>query len=150
MILNIAAYHFVAIAEPAALVERLRMRAQAGDLRGTVLVAEEGVNLFLAGADEAIHGFLDRLREDARFAAMRVKFSRSPAQPFARLKVKRKAEIISFRRNGASPLTGRRRRLPPRCSRAGSSRDATTTASAWCCSIRVTARRSITAALPMR
>jgi len=113
MILNIAAYHFVAIADPAALVERLRTQAQAVELRGTVLVAEEGINLFLAGADEAIHGFLDTLREDARFAAIRVKFSRSPAQPFARLKIKRKAEIISFRRNGASPLTERAPAVAP-------------------------------------
>ncbi|MET0226291.1 MAG: sulfurtransferase [Dokdonella sp.] len=113
MILNIAAYHFVAIAEPAALVERLRAQAQAGDLRGTVLVAREGINVFLAGTDSSIHAFLDVLREDARFAAMRVKFSHSPTQPFARLKVKHKAEIISFRRDDTSPLTGRAPSVAP-------------------------------------
>ena len=50
MLLNIAAYHFVRIAEPQALATQLRAAAAAGDLRGTVLVAEEGINLFLAGA----------------------------------------------------------------------------------------------------
>jgi UPF0176 protein len=113
MILNIAAYHFVAVADPAALAACLRANAQAGDLRGTVLVAGEGINLFLAGTDDAIHAFLDALREDVRFAAIRVKFSRSAKQPFVRLKVKQKAEIISFRRNDASPLSERAPSVAP-------------------------------------
>jgi UPF0176 protein len=113
MTLNIAAYHFVAIADPAALAARLRADAQAGDLRGTVLIAEEGINLFLAGADEAIHAFLGALREDARFADIRVKFSHSSKPPFARLKVKQKSEIISFRRSDASPLAERAPTVTP-------------------------------------
>jgi UPF0176 protein len=48
------------------------------------------------------------LRADARFADITVKFSRSRAQPFARLKVKVKPEIISFRRDEASPLSAGR------------------------------------------
>ncbi|HEY0232327.1 MAG TPA: sulfurtransferase [Dokdonella sp.] len=113
MTLNIAAYHFVAIADPAALAGDLRTRAQAGELRGTVLVAEEGINLFLAGADAAIHAFLGDLRGDARFAAIRVKFSHSATPPFARLKVKHKAEIIRFRRDEATPLAERAPAVAP-------------------------------------
>ena len=52
--------------------------------------------------------FLSRLREDPRFAAIEVKESISRSQPFGRLKVKRKREIIAFRREGAAPLPGRR------------------------------------------
>lgn len=107
MILNIAAYHFTPIDEPPALAARLRALAEAGDLRGTVLVAGEGINLFLAGQESAIHGFLAVLREDPRFADVVVKESRSRAQPFARLKVKLKKEIIAFRRDESSPLAGR-------------------------------------------
>ena len=107
MILNAAAYHFVPVADPDALAADLRSWAEDGTLRGTALVAVEGLNLFLAGEDAAIHGFFERLRSDARFAGLRVKYSRSRSQPFARLKVKVKREIISFRRDDASPLGGR-------------------------------------------
>ena len=113
MLLNIAAYHFVRIAEPQALATQLRAAAAAGELRGTVLVAEEGINLFLAGAESAIHGFLGELRGDPRFAAIVVKESRSRTQPFARLKVKVKREIIAFRRDGAAPIQGRAPAVSP-------------------------------------
>jgi UPF0176 protein len=113
MLLNIAAYHFVEIADPQALATQLRTAAEAGGLRGTVLVAGEGINLFLAGAESALHGFLDQLRADARFAAIVVKESRSRMQPFARLKVKVKREIIAFRRDGASPIEGRAPSVSP-------------------------------------
>lgn len=59
MILNIAAYHFVVIDDPDALASRLRECAEAVGLRGTVLVAGEGINLFLAGNDAAVRSFLD-------------------------------------------------------------------------------------------
>jgi UPF0176 protein len=109
MILNTAAYHFVAIADPDALAVQLRERAEAGGLRGSMLVASEGVNLFLAGDSDAIHGFYEALRIDPRFAAIVVKTSESCKLPFARLKVKVKAEIISFRREDALPLAAAKR-----------------------------------------
>ena len=66
MIDNLAAYHFVAIDNPDAVADRLRALAEAGDLRGTVLVAPEGINLFLAGRVEAIDALIDAVRSDAR------------------------------------------------------------------------------------
>ncbi|TYT25200.1 sulfurtransferase [Luteimonas viscosa] len=108
MIRNIAAYRFVEIADPRGLAAELRVWAEAGALRGTVLVAPEGINLFLAGTDAAIAAFLGHLRADPRFADIAVKDSRSATVPFGRLKVKTKREIISFRRDGASPLRGDR------------------------------------------
>lgn len=107
MLLNIAAYHFTPIQHPEDLAAALHARAEAAGLRGSMLVAGEGINLFLAGTDEAIHGFLDALRAQESFADLIVKLSRSRRQPFARLKVKVKPEIIAFRRDNASPLTGR-------------------------------------------
>jgi UPF0176 protein len=104
MILNIAAYLFVDIADPDALALQLRERAGQDDLRGSVLVAPEGVNLFLAGEAAPLRGLLDWLRADPRFARLQVKESWSATVPFARLKVKRKQEIIAFRRAHASPL----------------------------------------------
>ncbi len=104
MILNIAAYLFVAIDDADALALRLRERAEADALRGSVLVTPEGINLFLAGDEAALRGFLGWLRSDARFAGLQAKESWSETVPFARLKVKRKDEIIAFRREHASPL----------------------------------------------
>lgn len=113
MILNVAAYHFVHVVDPDALVRRLRSVAASGALRGTILVAGEGINLFLAGGGAAVHELLDVLTGDARFAQIRLKFSHSATQPFARLKVKRKSEIISFRRENASPLVQRAPAVTP-------------------------------------
>jgi UPF0176 protein len=113
MILNIAAYHFVEIDNPDAVAAALRDQAEASGLRGTVLVAGEGINLFLAGDDTAVHSMLDALRADPRFADIAVKASRSRTQPFARLKVKVKPEIISFRREGTAPLAERAPAVPP-------------------------------------
>ncbi|RDZ28230.1 sulfurtransferase [Lysobacter silvisoli] len=113
MILNVAAYHFVRIDDPDALAGTLRERAEAAELRGTVLVAEEGVNLFLAGAEDVLKGYLDALRADPRFADLQAKLSHSRAQPFDRLKVKRKSEIVTFRRDGATPLPQRAPTVSP-------------------------------------
>jgi UPF0176 protein len=113
VILNIAAYHFVTIDDPPALAAQLRALAEAGDLRGTALVAGEGINLFLAGPESAIRIFVETLRSDARFADLVVKESRSQTQPFAKLKVKLKKEIIAFRRDNASPLVGRAPTVAP-------------------------------------
>jgi UPF0176 protein len=113
MTLNIAAYQFTPIEDPPLLAVQLREQAEAGDLRGTVLVAHEGINLFLAGAEPAIRDFVATLRADPRFAELPVKESRSATQPFARLKVKVKDEIISFRQDKSSPLGGRAPALAP-------------------------------------
>ncbi|MEZ5464643.1 MAG: sulfurtransferase [Lysobacteraceae bacterium] len=112
-ILNIAAYRFVEIADPVTLVAAIREACEVRSLRGTVLVAGEGINLFLAGLPEAVHGFLDWLRADARFADIEVKFSESTDIPFGRLLVKHKREIITFREDGIRPLSGRASSVEP-------------------------------------
>jgi len=114
MVTNIAAYHFAAIDAPDEFATGLHARADALSLRGSILVASEGLNLFLAGAADAIESFLAPLREDARFAGLRVKYSRSLQIPFARLKVKVKPEIISFRRPGTTPEDVRAPAVEPR------------------------------------
>ena len=104
MIANTAAYHFTPIDDPQTLADQLLESARSHELRGTILVAGEGVNLFLAGAEEGIEAFYAAMHADARFASMRVKYSYSHMQPFARLKAKVKPEIISFRRDDGQPL----------------------------------------------
>ena len=113
MILNIAAYQFVEIDVPESLASRLRELSETQGLRGSILIAKEGLNLFLAGSDGGIESFIENLRADLRFADIVIKRSRSETQPFARLKVKVKPEIISFRKPDATPLVGRARAVAP-------------------------------------
>jgi UPF0176 protein len=106
-ILNAAAYLFVPLDDREALQPRLRAAAQERGLLGTVLLAEEGINLFLAGAAEALRGFIAELRADPRFAPLQVKESWSAQQPFRRLLVKLKREIIRMDHPAIRPAAGR-------------------------------------------
>lgn len=113
-ILNISCYLFVSLTDTAALRDRLEARALALDLKGTVLIAEEGINLFLAGPAEAVNAWVDELRADARFATLTPKESWSEVQPFQRLKVKVKPEIIRMNRPAVRPdQAPRAPALPP-------------------------------------
>lgn len=104
-ILNIATYRFVAINDPAALKAALLPRAQALGLKGTVLLAPEGINAFLAGAETAVRSFLALLDDDARFAGLNIKESWSDTVPFARFKIKLKREIVTFRQPGLNAVS---------------------------------------------
>jgi UPF0176 protein len=111
-VLNIAAYRFVALDHPARWIPALRERCEALRLRGTVIVASEGINLFLAGDEAEVEGFLGWLALDTRFvggdgdpafAGLDVKRSWSDAQPFKRLRVKHKPEIVTMRKSDIAP-----------------------------------------------
>jgi UPF0176 protein len=93
-ILNISAYKFVPLADAAALRDLLSSRAEALSLKGTILLAPEGINLFLAAPAEAVHSFVAALREDSRFSDLAPKESWSATQPFKKMLVKVKREII--------------------------------------------------------
>ncbi len=105
--LNIAAYRFVAIDDAAALRDSLHGRAAAAGLKGTILLANEGINIFLAGHTAAARGFFTQLQEDARFAGLEMKESWSATPPFGRLLVKVKREIIRMDRPAIRPEAGR-------------------------------------------
>lgn len=104
MFANIAAYKFVTIEERDALRAGLRQRCLQLDLKGTILLAPEGINLFLAGTKEAIEDFLAGLRADDRFADIQAKWSWSEFVPFKRLRVKLKKEIVTLRIGGIDPV----------------------------------------------
>ncbi len=105
--LNIAAYRFVDVADGPALRERLFSSAQAAGLKGTVLIAPEGINLNLAGPPAAVNGWLAALRSDPRFAGLDTRQSFSGALPFRRLRVKLKREIIRINEPQLRPAAGR-------------------------------------------
>jgi len=106
-ILNISAYKFVGLDDLAGLRARIVERCDALALKGTILLAPEGINLFLAAPREAIDAFIDWLRDDARFADIVPKESWSTAVPFGRMRVRLKKEIITMHAPAIRPAEGR-------------------------------------------
>lgn len=106
-ILNISAYQFVPLPDAATLRAALLERALGLQLKGTILLAEEGINLFLAGSAQAVRGFVAQLHTDARFADLVPKESWSAAQPFKKMLVKVKGEIIRMGQPLIQPAAGR-------------------------------------------
>ena len=106
-ILNISTYKFVPVSDTEALRERCLNKAQALELKGTLLIAEEGINLFLAGTAQAVRSFVAFLQEDPRFADLQPKESWSAAQPFRKMLVKVKREIIRMNHPTIQPAQGR-------------------------------------------
>jgi UPF0176 protein len=93
-ILNISAYKFVTLADAAQLRDQAMALCQASNLKGTILLAEEGINLFLAGPEQAVRGFVAWLHTDARLKDLAPKESWSDTVPFHKMLVKVKHEII--------------------------------------------------------
>lgn len=107
-VLNLSAYRFVELRDLPALRQQLFASAAAAGLKGTVLLAEEGINLFVAGAAASARGWFDgELRSDARFAPLQARQSFSDAVPFRHLRVKVKREIIRMNLPQVRPANGR-------------------------------------------
>ncbi|GMM97273.1 sulfurtransferase [Microbacterium sp. MTN4-12] len=105
--LNVSAYLFTALDGLEERRERLRARAVAAGVRGTIILAAEGINLFLAGDAAAVRGILDVLRSEEAFANLTAKESWSREQPFRKMVVKIKREIIRMDRPAIRPEGGR-------------------------------------------
>ncbi len=112
-VLNVSAYLFVSLPDAAELRQGIEQSAQASELKGTVLIAEEGINLFLAGNPETLRGWVDWLRQDPRLAAMQTKESWSADVPFQKLRVKLKREIIRMNHPTIRPQQGRAPAVAP-------------------------------------
>lgn len=106
-VLNISGYQFTHVPDPQGLRDVLHAAATPGGLRGTVLLAHEGVNLFLAGGEAAIDDFLAVLRAQPGLSAFEAKRSWSREVPFRRLLVKVKREIIRMNHPAIAPHAGR-------------------------------------------
>ena len=90
-----ALYRFAPVADPAAM--RAHLEALCGrDVRGTLLVAHEGVNGTIAGPSDAIERVLTGLRALPGFADLEVKSATAATMPFHRLKVRVKPEIVTL------------------------------------------------------
>lgn len=76
--------------------EQLLTRCRELGLKGTILLSEEGINMFLAGSAEAIETILTEIRQIPGLEGLAAKYSESDHQPFSRMLVKIKKEIIAF------------------------------------------------------
>jgi UPF0176 protein len=113
-IVNIAAYKFAPLTGLVELRDELRVFTKPRDLRGTILLAPEGINLFVAGIRGDVDALLDRLRQVPGLAELPFKESFSADRPFNRMLVKIKKEIIAFGVPGIDPARRPARRLAAR------------------------------------
>lgn len=98
-----ALYKFVPLPAFADLREPIRQLCEAWQIRGTILLAPEGINGTIAGTEPDIRALLDELREMACFSGLEHKESRTSRMPFPRLKVRLKKEIVSLGVPGIDP-----------------------------------------------
>ena len=98
-----AFYKFVTIDEPETLRASVAAVCAENGILGTILVASEGINATISGREEAIASLLLWLRSDPRFSVLAVKMSFAETEPFKRLKVRIKPEIVTFGVPGINP-----------------------------------------------
>jgi len=102
-IVNIAGYRFVDLPDRDSLRQPMIDACTSSQLRGTILLAHEGINFFLAGDEQGIEAFLSFLDEDVRFLDIPLKRSHTTYQTFNRMNVRLKQEIISIGMDEVKP-----------------------------------------------
>jgi len=111
MVTNIAGYKFAPLSD--LRERRTRLLALCKGLKGTILLSPEGINLFVAGAAERIDALLAELRSWPGLESLEVKISESDHQPFNRMLVRLKKEIIAFGVPGIDPARRTSPKLAP-------------------------------------
>lgn len=105
MITNISCYLFAHLSELKTLRAELLAACKARGLKGTILLSLEGINLFVAGPRESIDEVVAIIRAVPGLGALAPKYSESDEQPFNRMLVRIKKEIIAFGVEGINPAT---------------------------------------------
>ncbi|MCH2190640.1 MAG: rhodanese-related sulfurtransferase [Gammaproteobacteria bacterium] len=98
-----ALYKFVTLNDYQELQPKLLSKLKSLDIKGTLLLANEGINGTISGSDKSITILLDWLQTDSRFAPIDYKLSYHQGQPFHRTKVKLKKEIVTMGIEGINP-----------------------------------------------
>ena len=96
MIVNITGYRFVDLPDRDQIKNQLLDFCVSHNLKGSILLSLNGINFSLAGSNDAIDSFVEHIEEEERFAGIPLKFSYTDYQPFRRMLVKKKKEIISL------------------------------------------------------
>lgn len=100
-----ALYKFVPLTDVGILKPKLLSVMENSGIRGTILLAREGINGTVAGSRSAIDSLLDWLRSDERFADLIHKESFTDTMPFLRTKVRLKKEIVTMGISEVDPTT---------------------------------------------
>tara|TARA_B100000900_G_scaffold107546_1_gene89505 strand:- start:1994 stop:2827 length:834 start_codon:yes stop_codon:yes gene_type:complete len=95
-VVNIAGYRFVNLDDRDELRQPFRFICEKLNLKGTILLSRNGINFFLAGNKKSIDSYIDFLQSDKRFVDIPLKISYTNYQPFRRMLVRLKKEIISL------------------------------------------------------
>lgn len=103
MLSVVALYHFAPIADPRAVRDPLFAFCEDRGVKGTLLIANEGINGTIAGPRDALEDVVAFIRGWDGFAAMEVKYSHAEAMPFGKLKVRLKREIVTMGVEGIDP-----------------------------------------------
>jgi RluA family pseudouridine synthase len=112
-VINISAYRFAPLQDLKSLRERLLATCRECGLKGTILLSTEGINLFVAGLPEAVDSLLRLLRSVPGLEDLQGKVSESAEQPFTRMLVKIKKEIIAFGVPEVDPVRESAPRIAP-------------------------------------
>ena len=112
-VINLATYKFVSLSALPMRRQRLRELCLQQGLKGTILLSTEGINLYVAGTRSGIDALVVALRDDPEIGSMELKESRNDYQPFNRMLVKIKREIIAFGVEGIDPAKETSRRISP-------------------------------------
>jgi UPF0176 protein len=101
-----ALYHFTRFENADALRPDLREVCEAGDVKGTLLMAPEGINGTIAGTEPAIKAVLAHIRTLPGCADFEHKLSHASEMPFNRMKVRHKREIVTMGKPDVDPQAG--------------------------------------------
>jgi len=99
-------YKFVRLPDYRELKDPLLDLCESNGVRGTILLAEEGINATIAGTREGIDNVMDSLCDDSRFADLQTKESYTDGLPFQRTKVRLKNEIVALKVDNINPNDG--------------------------------------------
>ena len=101
-------YRFTTIEDPPRMQGSIESCCRENDVKGIVLLANEGINATIAGTPDGVLAVLSFLRKDSRFAELTWKESNAKEQPFRKLRVRLKKEIVTMGVSGIDPerLTG--------------------------------------------
>ncbi len=92
----VAFYKFVSLPDFAQIQDSLLAYCQAQGVKGTILLAKEGINGAIAGSHQAVESVLNFLRADPRLTDLEHKESAAETPPFERMKVRLKSEIVTL------------------------------------------------------
>ena len=111
---NITGYKFIPITDRKSLQEKILKHSNKLSLKGTVLISEKGLNFSIAGENVAIQDFIKFLRSDKRFSEIDIKTTYNEYQPFRKMLVRIKKEIISMGIDEIDPSTFTGEKITPK------------------------------------